>query len=382
MRNYLGILLLILLLTACGAKKNLYQGSYDTAIRKAVSKLQKKPDNIKYMDVLIEAYTQANARDKDQIIFLKKEGKPDSWDRIFSLYNSMDRRQKMVKRLSFVPNGISFTNYDEEIINAKKKAAEYYYSKGKQLLDQKTRESARSAYVNFNNVKRFYSNYRDVDNLIQQAKQEGTKNVEFQIQNVTQLILPKGFENELKKITLRELEQDWIHYSVGNEKNLFYDYTILLKMTNILVSPERERESNYTEKKTIKDGWKYELDENGNVKKDTAGNDIKVDKYTEIECVITEIQQFKSAKITGTLDYIDNRSKQLIKSIPVASETVFEHIYASATGNLAALTKASKKKISRKPLPFPLDEEIILDASVTLKNITKDILNQNKAILN
>jgi hypothetical protein len=152
-------------------------------------------------------------------------------------------------------------------------------------------------------------------------------------------------------------------------------------MKVITVSPESEKQLFYEEKKKVRDGWEYELDEDGNVKKDTLGNDIKVPKYKTITCKVVEKLQSKSAVIIGSINYIDNRTNELIRTDPIKSETFWQHRSGIANGNVNALTAKTKKIIGIPPAPFPRDFDMLSDAGQILKRMTKDIIYQNKNVL-
>lgn len=371
----------ILLMQACSPLKQFQKGNNDQAIRLCVKKLRKKPNKQKLLVVLEQSYNNANRKDSDRITFLKKQGTPDIWDEIFQRLNNMKRRQDIVQSLSYVPPTIHFLNFDEEIINAKKKAAEYYYAHGKKLLERKNKEDARMAYAEFTKVKTYFSDFRDVDVQIRVAEKLGTTSVLFRIENLSGIILPKGFETDLLKISLSDLDSKWIRYYVNRIKDMQYDYTINLRLSQIIISPEQLQEKNHTEQKNIEDGWQYVFDSNGNVMKDSLGNDIKTPKIKTITCNVIETHQTKAAQLSGTLDYTNNQTGNLIKTDPITAETIFEHFSARAIGDMLALSPETKKKINGGPIPFPSNGDMIMQTGSKLKEMTKTILRNNLNIL-
>lgn len=373
--------LIVFLFWGC-AQRQLQQGRYDDAIKTSVRKLKKKPNSAKHLRILEQAFTKANQRDNEKIIYLKKEGTPDIWDEVFDIYSSMKRRQTLVKGLSFVPPRISFVDYDDEILQAKQKAAEYFYAHGSTLLEKGDRQSARQAYSDFERVKKYYKDFKDVDEKINKAQELGTNHVIFKMENKANVILPKRFAEELFKISLNDLNRQWLQYHTQEQSGFFYDYTVLLNVKMIDVSPEQVKEVHYTETADIKDGWQYVLDSKGNVLKDSAGNDLKTDKIVKVACNVIETQQRKSARIAGTMDYINNRTGQLIKTDPVTADAVFENYAAMAVGDQRALKKETKAKIGKTPVPFPPDPDMLMQAGATLKDMVKNILYSNKSLLN
>lgn len=364
----------------------LKHAQFEAAVYKSVSKLRKKPGKTKEINVLREAYAKANQADLDRIAFLRTSGEPDIWDNIFSRYNSLKNRQNQVKTLSTpILNAIHFVpvNYDEEIIAAKRKAAEYFYAHALQLLEKNNRQSARLAYNELLKVKQYYSDYKDIDAKLQEALLNGRNNILFKIENKSNMIVPQNFEQELLKISMEDMNTLWMNYHTKAIEGINYDYTILLNIKEIAVSPEQVREESYVDQKEIQDGFKYKLDAKGNVMKDTAGNDIKIPVIKIITCKVMLTKQRKSAMIGGTLDYLNNRTGQLIKTDPIVAETFFENNVAAPYGDLNALSSSSRTLINTSHfVPFPPNPDIIMQAAIRLKDMTKDIIWNNKNIIN
>ena len=382
------MLVAAVLLSCNSSTKLLNSGNYDAAIYKATKKLQRKKDKEKEIIALEQDYQKANDRDKEKILFLKKEGKPESWDLIFSTYARMSQRQQNIKHLLpllIARQGLyanfPFANYDEEIIQAKKNATEYFYAHALTLLDKNNQGDARQAYNELLKVKNFSSNYKDVDKQLTRAKDIGTSYVLFKMKNATGVPLPPNFEDELTKISLNELNGEWVRYYTTEVKGMTYDYTILVNMKNINVSPEGVKETAFTETKTIPDGFNYALDSKGNVMKDTAGNDIKIPKNKTISCNVVETYQTKKAIIAGTLDYINNNTGQLIKTDPIASENFFENRAYAAMGDLNALKPETAAKLGNRPVPFPPSFDMLLQAGGVLKGMVKNIIVTNKGVI-
>lgn len=387
MRSISVLLIILVMFTNCRTSTHyLKHAQFDSAVYKSVSKLRKKPTKTKEINVLREAFTKANQADMERINFLRTSGEPDIWDNIFSRYNALKNRQLQVKTLpTNVLNAINFVpvNYDEEVVNAKQKAAEYFYAHAVQLLDKNNKQSARLAYNELLKVKEYYSDYRDTDAKLQQALLIGRSNILFKIQNQTNMIVPQNFEQELLKISMQDMNTLWMNYDTKAIDQLEYDYSIQLNLKEIAVSPEQVKEESYVDEKEITDGFKYKLDAKGNVMKDSAGNDIKIPIIKIITCKMVITKQRKSAIIKGTLDYINNRSGQLIKTDPVVAETFFENDAAAPYGDLNALSSASRKLLNTGHfIPFPSNPDMIMQAAMRLKDMTKSIIWNNKNIVN
>ncbi len=201
------------------------------------------------------------------------------------------------------------------------------------------------------------------------------------MQNSSNTVMPKGFEVELLNVTLKNLNKLWINFDTKQRKGLFYDYTILLSLKNIEVSPELVKEKEYEESVEVEDGFQYVLDEKGNVKKDTSGMDIKIPKTKLLRCKVKETIISKSAIVRGTIDFYDNRSNQLIKTETITFQSDFHHSWANAFGELKALTQKTRNKLKNKRIPFPSDLQMIYDTNEDLKQVTKQIISRNRNML-
>ena len=123
MKKIVIYLLIGVLISSCSSSRKLMQrGNHDAAIYKSARKLSKRKKD-KDIIVLEMAYKKANDRDQEQIEFLKKEGNPDNWDKLYSIYSNMSRRQNAVKPLLplFINTenrnaNFQIRNFDEELI--------------------------------------------------------------------------------------------------------------------------------------------------------------------------------------------------------------------------------------------------------------------------
>lgn len=382
MRTLLLFIFATTLLFACkSSSKHLEKGDYDAAMETSAKKIKKDPSKFEEVDVFNDAYRMAYLKDNTEVQRLKKAGDPANWSKVYTIYVRMNRRQELAQTLP--PVGINYEQQDfiSEIDNAKIKATEYAYAKGIELLGKNDKLAARDAYARFNEAKSYTPNFRDVDEKIAESRFKGTTNVFFTIEDKSQIVVPKTLMDDLQAINVDDLDQDWINYDNTIDSNRIYHYSIILSMTQIVVSPEEVKEKIDQESKQVEDGFDYVLDANGNVKKDSLGNDIKIPKYKTIYCAIKRVQQRKSARISGNINYYDNMANKLMKAEPITSDAFFENFYANANGDLNALSPASVKDLQSQPVPFPPSPDLIMQAGDVLKGMTKDIIVKNKGYL-
>ncbi len=376
------VLSLMLMAACASSEKLLEKGRYDKAIDKSISKLRKDPNDGKELRVLKEAYGKANGFDLDRIDFLKQEGREENWVEIYRLYENVKYRQDKLKTLpTSVLNQFTLVSYDDELIESKELAAGISYDRGIEYLNRGDRQSARMAYREFERTKSIYADYKDVDRMLEEARFLGTNKVLFRIENNSEKVLPERFDEELKKIGLGDLAENWVIYDTYADSTIYYDYYVVLNIRDIEISPESIDRKTYTESKEIQDGTRYVFDENGNVKKDSLGNDIKVPNMITVTAEITESVQHKEALVAGSIDYIDLRSDQMVKTEKISVNAVFKHFSAVATGDKRALTEETREKVGNDPAPFPSSEIMLMDAAELLKNRTKAILHANRRLV-
>ena len=150
-----------------------------------------------------------------------------------------------------------------------------------------------------------------------------------------------------------------------------------LDFREINISPEQTNEKQIIKEKQIRDGFDYVLDSNGNVAKDSLGNDLKVDKFKTVKCSFYQFTQFKTAQIGAKVSFTDLENGQEINSYPIASEFVFEHIYANYSGDRRALENELIALLDLAAVPFPSNEQMVYDAGEDLKARLKNVVQKH-----
>ena len=377
-----------MLIAGCASSlKQLQRGNYDEAIKTAVKKLRVNPTDQEQIKVLDKAYLLANQQDHDRIKFLKEEGSPYNWDEIFERYSKLKARQTLVSTVLPLQLGAQiidyeYIDYDSEIILAKRKAGDYFWNHANELMKKDDKESYRQAHYEFQKAKEYAGNISNINQLIKEAHWKGISRVFVSFENKTQLNLPAQFKKDLMDFGITDFNSKWIEFHTINPGNdIYYDYFTIINLKRIEVSPEQVRQKDRMESKELEDGWEYVLDDNGNVVKDSEGNDIKIPKKRTISCTIIETHQFKAAKLEGDIELVQNKPRKVIKQIPIGAESVFEHVSARSIGDLNALSDESKELLKNKSVPFPRDLDLILDGSETLKKSIRGGLGKLRRLI-
>lgn len=389
MKHILPLFILIIILSGCGSsKKQLARGNYDAAIDKAVRELRRDPRDEKQAEILAQSYRIANDRDNERVRFLKMEARANGWDEIYLIYKALNDRQALVKTVTPINlNGrtvdFPYADYIPEMVNAKRKAADFYFEHGNELMRSGLKDSYRQAFAEFIRAKEYVGDYPGIDQKIMDAKYLGMSRVLVTLQNTSIIKFPSEFEQDLLALDLPALNSEWVEYHTQNlGGNTEYDYFIYVNIKNIAVSPDNSMQRDSVIKREIEDGFSYVLDKKGNVMKDSLGNDIRQKKYKTVQCALVETIQTKACQITGDVEVIQLNPAKTVKKDPIGAQSGFENISSRALGDLQALNQQQIERTKTSIVPFPSDIEMVLRCSETLKlAIRGAIMNDRRFIL-
>ena len=387
MKKLLLLTVLLSFIISCSGRKQvekaLNSGNYDRAINDALKKLETNKDKKRkqdYVYMLQDAYYKVVDRDLSTINHLKKDNNPELNQDIYEKYVDLNTRQEAIKPvMPLVVNGktipFKFNDYSNEIVKWREKTSDYLYEKGLDLLESENKLDIREAYKTYEYIESINPNYDDTRELLNEAHQRGLDHVIVTIKNHTNQIIPRRLEDDLLNFDTYGLNKFWTAYHANEESNRKYDYAMQLQLKQINISPEQIKEREFLRKKEIVDGWEYVLDRNDNVKKDSLGNDIKVDKIIQVRARYFEIEQFKSSQVIADVVYIDLKTNQTIDSFPIDSGFIFENIFGTFKGDKRALTREDREIARNQQIPFPSNEQMVYDTGEDLKIQLKKIIN-------
>ncbi len=380
------------LLVACGGVKRtqeaLNSGNYTTAINKALKELRNnktKKGHQRYVLLLEEAFKKNAQRELEQVAFLEREGNPANLETIYKSYQRLKQLQERIDPLLPLPiydenrnADFDFVNYDSKLIKTKTALSAYLYANASDLLKNAVSKfDYRQAYDELNYLIEINPGYNDTRTLMEEAYEKGLDYVMVELRNDTQQVIPVRLEEELLDFNTFGINNFWAKFHTNPVSDLKYDYSMQLDFKEINISPERVNETQILKEKLVKDGFEYVLDENGNVAKDSLGNDIKVDKFKKVTCDFYRFTQLKTAQIAAKVSFLDLQNGQAINTYPLSSEFIFEHIYANYQGDRRALDNELVALLDLAAVPFPSNEQMVYDAGEDLKARLKDIVRRN-----
>lgn len=382
------LLALVTLFASCLSPAKLVEmGDYDQAIdlsiRKLTGKKKKKAELVKALESAFEKATRQDMRLADN---LEKEGRPENWERINDIHRAIGRRQaKIEPMLPLIDeNGyqakFQFVRIEDLERKSRENAAEYLYVHAQSLLEDARKGdkfAAREAYSELRNIDKYYQTYKDKINLEREALELGAIHILIKPENASNAILPKDFERELLQFSTADLETTWRKYYNNPLSRNAFDYIVLVKMVNIAISPEMVKEREYVDYKEIEEGWEYVLDQNGNVMKDSLGNDVKVPKKIFVTANVLEVYQNKIASVSGKIEFVERRTGNILASENLTADAIFENYASTFKGDKRALSEDTRRRIGNSPMPFPPNEVLLMQAASILKPVIKQKIASN-----
>ncbi len=356
---------------------NVVSGEFDKAMNKTISELKKiknKKKKIQYELILKDIYNRAVVNSKDKISRFKKDGNPEFFDDIYFEYDKLIKRQNKLKNLSSERLNFNFENYDSELINFRYKTSDYFLKISNSFISNNNKFDYRKAYNYLTVIESINPNYLDTRSLIKLCLVKGKDYILLNVLNESKSVLFEDLEKDILNIKGYDLNSTWKSFFTKNDSfEGTYDFYIDLAFKSFIISPERLVQKEGFSEKNIVDGLTYKLDDEGNVMKDSLGNDIKVDKLIKISVKSIESIQSKSAKVLAEIRFIDKK-KNIIEKFPLESEFWFRNRFLEYDGDKRVLTKEQIKLSKNRFMPFPPDEVLIFNNSENIKRKMKRII--------
>lgn len=392
MKTYIYILMALVFSTvSCrSVQKMVDQGDYDQAIRVAAKRMQgDKVKKTKHIKILEKALHSINSNDKADIEHLSAIDDLESWERVYDIAYDIDRRQGyIIPLLPLISKDgyrghFPLINADKHLLQARDRIKELSYKRGLQLIsqyrDQNDKTFARQAYDFLGRTASLDGDYKNVQSLLHQSKEWGKEHVLVEAQFAPRFFLPSELSRYISSLRLISHDKDWIQFYDDPLLRSEFDFVARLVIEDVYISPEYEKERIYTESKEIEEGERYVLDVNGNVAKDSLGNDITEPNWILVEARVKEIHREKRLEIRGQMEII--RTSTGMGSVqPLFADAFFDDYSCHVRGDKRALTQETKKRVKAHPLFFPTDIDLLYDTTekvkIVFENYVLDVLSE------
>jgi hypothetical protein len=326
----------VLFITACSPK---FQAtvSEDKPLFSAINTLNKKPGNEKAQNDIRVLFDNTVSRHEEAIAVYKNSTSENRFDKIITELNALQNIYNSVQAVPGASTLVKPKNYLQDLEYAKSDAAEYFYLKGKNLLQEEKRESDLQAYESFKIANRYVSGYKDILQMMDDAYELATINVVinpieddnifFSSYAIDYRYRPQDYEEslvrELGGVNANVVPARFYTERDARRENIEVDWTVDTRWRNIDVSPSVPNRYNREVSKQIQIG------------KDTAGKAV----YQTVRATLQITQ--RTISVRGGLDY---RINDLVKNTTVDQGLLTDYVswteaYATYNGDSRALSQ-------------------------------------------
>ena len=368
----------VILLASCNSINKLidrgdYDGAFELAVRKLDRQRKKKTDHVIGLE---KAFYQLNQEDLDRIKYLNDKPSPRNWDKVESIANNIIIRQALLEPILPLVSeegyeaNFNFVDTESIVFEARQNGAEYYYSRGKNLLDvaleNNDKGKAKAAFNYYKDANKRVPNYKDAKEKMHEAHQLGIKHHIVNIDHSLEGYIPSRLFQNLDYIDVSEFDNFWNKYYSSTPDNVSIDRTVILDIRELIVKPERELVTYHTDKARVKDGYRYLKDKKGKILKDSLGNKLKEDKFKMVFADITEVYREKNLVLHSELRVTDIINNSTLKNRPLSVQIAFEDQSSTFVGDRRAICGKGHGDWKKYPAAFPSDELMISDAVAQL----------------
>ena len=352
----IAVMVMFVCLFGCKTGSQAYKkGDYYTACMQAIERLRSSPTNKQSISILQTAYPLAQQmamRDVDNALAYKDAR---SYDLLVKTYTQMNNLADAINRcpaaLNLIPNP---TEYYTQLVAAKQRAAEYYYTEGEKALNMGTMEQARIAYNHFLKANEYVPDYKDLYEKIIESRELGTLRVVVQppiVSNRYQIDADFFYTKLMSDITRRTY------------KHLVRFYTPEEAMAEQLYYPHQELILNF-EDFTV-----------GNVRETSNTTEMVLE---DVEIGVTKVDD-KEQKVYGTvkakftsyrielisegvlsMQIVDPSTRRVINQQAFSNRTVWSSEWGSFNGDERALTNAQLNLVKKRRLTPPSQQDLFV----------------------
>lgn len=329
--------------------------AYDSEIERIVKKIRQYPQRTRDLDELKLNYDLASNTDKEKISGFLAAGQPGIWLEVYQIYKKLDNRQMLIKSLpqkSVEMSGIELVDYEWKMKEAKYKACEYSYTRGKKLMQSDDPADVKQAYLDFMQVAGLECTYTDLDKMLRKAILKGSTQMEFELNNRTGRKISASIVNQLTSV-IWEFKKAKYGQEQTPAVNDSFSFVLRINLDEMLIGSDQVKEVQYQEER------------------DVLQDNVVVDT---MKCLVTETRQLKKAMLAGNLEYIDKQTGRVVNRIPLKVETVFRNSYASLQGNPDAAGDETRKLLKSAKADYPTAEQMIMDATEEFSRKAAEII--------
>lgn len=358
MKTFLHSLLALMVLTivSCATGKNaLEKGNYETALDRAINRLQSNPDNKKSQDVLIEGYRLASNYHMDYIRMLAVNNDPNKWEATYYQYKQLNSYYRQIQRCPACLSLVMPKSYISEESNAARKAADYQVELGNNALATNTIEGGRRAFKHFNFALNFDRNVPNIDSLLTDARIMGTVRV---------LIEPIPIHSRSLELTNEYFENRVIEYLDRFSQGRFVQFFTVDEAEQIDLQPDQIVSMQFDDfvlgQTLIESKTKEVKRDSVVVGQFTDDKGVKHDVYNTVKAELTINRKTLSSQGVMNFEIRDAYTDRILTNRKLPNQDVWVHEWASFNGDSRALTRDEIEMSKLKELPPPPPQTLFI----------------------
>lgn len=362
----------MLSLAGCKTASKLYQkGNYDEAVMLAVKELQKNPGDPQKIALLQNAYSYAVEDHERKISHYLSGTNELKWEWVYYQYADLQNLFHAIRKAPQIYEIVQPADYSSLVFTYAEKAAEVRMNRGLRWLQNGDKNSAKTAYREFQAAARFRPGDFEIENLLAEAYNLAVTRV---------VIMPvhhSGFLFSRYNYEMQQLSDDLLRNLKYGNRNEFVQFYSFPEAHSRGIQPDQIIEMQFIHFNT---GRYHDQKNTREVAKSVVVKEI-VHRPDSIEKIYGTVK----AKITTTTRslYSDGRLGIRIAN-PDGVRIWSEHIgarhiwttqFSSYSGDERALSEEDKKLVNRSIETAPHEQEII---SVLRNQIYNDLLGRLK----
>ncbi|KYG82534.1 outer membrane protein assembly factor BamD [Roseivirga echinicomitans] len=358
MKTFLHSLLALMVLTivSCATGKNaLEKGNYETALDRAINRLQSNPDNKKSQDVLIEGYRLASNYHMDYIRMLAVNNDPNKWEATYYQYQQLNSYYRQIQRCPACLSLVMPKSFISEESDAGRKAADYQVELGNNALATNTIEGGRRAFKHFNFALNFDRNVPNIDSLLTDARNMGTVRV---------LIEPIPIHSRSLELTNEYFENRVIEYLDRFSEGRFIQFFTVDEAEQIDLQPDQIVSMQFDDfvlgQTLIESNTKEIKRDSVVVGQFTDDKGVKHDVYNTVKAQLTVNRKTLSSQGVMNFEIRDAYTNRILTNRKLPSKDVWVHEWASFNGDSRALNRDEIEMSKGKELPPPPPQTLFI----------------------
>lgn len=351
--SWLLLVVLSLIIFGCSAgRRSFEKGNYDQAVYKAVNRLQQNTRSQKALQTLSDAYRYAVEDHLDKIREAKLSSDVLRWETVISEYENLRALADEIKRCPSCRDAVPLPQkYTTEIAEAQLNAASIRYARGIRLLEERSRQSAKQAWFDFEKAGQLIPEYKDVNQKMEDAYWAAVIKVvvePVELRRSVYQLSNEYFQNKIYEYLENYERRSFIKFYTPKEarkQDLVPDQVLSLNFDDFVVGQTYVKE-------------RVEEVSRVSVKLGTAdGKSV----YGTVRAKVSVYEKTISSAGLLNVEVIDWKTKNTLTQEKMQGSFVWSDKWGSYKGDERALGKEYKTLISRRESLAPPPQELFLE---------------------